>query len=299
MTRQRVTRLANPRKRTARKRSAPKRRNSKAVRNRKGQFVKASKVRKRTVVKRRTRRANPVLITLGAVNPRPVKRRKTKVARRRRRNASTVTRRRRRRANPVAAAPRRRRRTARVVRRRRRRSNPVVVVTRRRRRNTYRARRRNTGHRRSYRRRNPSVFGRSVASVGAIEMVAGGLIGVTAAKLIPTYLPAQFLGTPVMRILATGASAWIASMAIGKVRPHMADAVFFGGLMQTFSVLLNTFLPSIGSQIGLNGYRGGMGDFVAGQFAVPQNPIVFPPPPPPAQARIPMNGLTRAFGNAY
>jgi len=129
-------------------------------------------------------------------------------------------------------------------------------------------------------------------------MVVGGLVGVTAAKLIPTYLPAQFLGTPVMRIVATGASAWVASMAIGKLRPAMADAVFFGGLMQTFSVLLNTFLPSIGGQIGLSGYRG-MGDFVPGSFAVPQNPIVFPPPPMPVQARIPMNGLSRAFGSAF
>lgn len=305
MTRQRVTRLANPRRKTRTRSSTPRkratvrkrRRNGVGTRNRKGQFVKASKVRTRKAVKRRTRRANPVLVTLGAVNPRPIKRRKTKVARRRRRN-STVTRRRRRRANPVAAAPRRRRRTVRAVRRRRRRSNPVVVVTRRRRRNTYRSHRRRNG-RRSYRRRNPSVFGRSVASVGAIEMVTGGLIGVAAAKLIPTYLPAQFLGTPVMRIIATGASAYVASMAVGKIRPHMADAVFFGGLMQTFSVLLNTFLPSIGSQIGLSGYGRDMGDFVAGQFAVPQNPIVFPQPPAPAQARIPMNGLSRAFGTAF
>jgi hypothetical protein len=293
-TTQRVTRLANPRRKAARTRK----RNSsgrRAARNRSGQFVKASKARKRPSPKRRrTRRANPVLLTLGAVNPRPAtrKRRTTKVARRRRRTASATPRRRRRRANPVAA-PRRRRRTVAVRRRRRRRSNPVALVTRRRRRNY--SRRRRSNPRRYSRRRNPSIAG----SLSLVEKGVGVLIGVTAAKLIPTYLPAQFISSPIMRIIATGASAYLASMLIGKVRHNMTDAVLLGGFAQTVSVALNTFLPSIGSQIGLSGYRGGMGDFVAGSFAVPQNPIVFPAPPMPAQARIPMNGLARSFGSAF
>lgn len=132
-----------------------------------------------------------------------------------------------------------------------------------------------------------------------VEKGFGVLIGVTAAKMIPTFLPASFISSPIMRILATGASAYLASMLVGKVRANIQDAVLLGGFAQTVSVALNSFLPSIGSQIGLNGYRAGMGDFVAGSFAVPQNPIVFPAPPMPAQARIPMNGLARAFGSAF
>jgi len=296
MVRQRVTRLANPR---GRRRKS----NSQVSRNRAGQFVKrrkASGVRRKikTAVrnrkanaKRRARRSNPVLITLGAINPHAPKRRKAKVARRTRRKANSTTRRRRRRANPVAVAPRRRRR---AVVRRRRRSNPVAHhVTRRR-------RRRATGYHR--RRRNPSVFGRSVTSVGGVEAILGGLIGVTAAKILPTYIPASMLGSPIMRVLASGASAWAASLAIGKLRPGMSDAVMFGGLMQTASVALNLFIPSIGGQIGLSGYRNGMGDLVEGNFVVPQNPLRYIPAPlaPQApQARVNMNGIARSFGSAF
>lgn len=287
MVKQRVTRLSNPRKR---------RKTSTAKRNKSGQFVRRRKVNgsRRKVAARakprkrvtRKRRSNPVLITLGAINPRPKKRGKTKMARRRRsRKAnSTVVRRRRRRANPVSVAPRRRRRYT----RRRRVSNPVS------RRRVHRRSRR--VHRR---RRNPSVFGRSVASVGAVEMILGGLVGVTAAKIIPTYVPVQFLSSPILRILVTGASAWVASMLVGKVRPGMADAVMFGGLMQAGSVALNAFVPSIGGQIGLNGGRG-MGDLVEGHFVVPQNPLRYiPPTPAPAQARVTVNGLSRAYGTAF
>jgi hypothetical protein len=142
------------------------------------------------------------------------------------------------------------------------------------------------------------VFGRSVTSIGAVEMIIGGLVGVTAAKILPTYIPAQFLGSPIMRILATGASAYVASMLFGKIRPGMADAVMFGGLMQTGSVALNTFLPSIGGQIGLAGGRG-MGDLVEGHFVVPQNPLRYMPAPAPAQARVNMNGLARVYGQAF
>jgi len=72
--------------------------------------------------------------------------------------------------------------------------------------------------------------------------------------------------------------------------------------MQTASVALNAFLPSIYQQLGI-----GLGDLLPGQFAVPQNPIraAIPPPAPPVQpasggqARVTMNGLARAYGNAF
>lgn len=256
----RKRRKANPvaRRRVKRTRRAP------VVKRRR----RTSAVRRKVKVTRR-RRSNPVtLATLGFLgNPAPKKRRKL-VARKKRRSTK----------RRVAAAP---------VRRRRRRMNPsrrVIIVRRK----------RSNGRRR--RRSNPSVFGARLGSSGSMQMVLGGLLGVTAAKMIPTFLPASFLATPIMRIIATGASAWAASMVAGKLMAgSFADAVFFGGLMQTGSVALNTFVPSIGRQIGL----AGMGDLVPGAFPVPQNPILAGIPAPSPKVNANMNGLSRAFPSAF
>jgi hypothetical protein len=199
--------------------------------------------RKRNVAqkhaKRRVRRAtNPALVlTLGAVNPR----RKTKMAatKKRRRKASSS---RRRKSNPrrvQAMAPVRHRR------RNTRRRNPVV---------------------RSRRRRNPNLFGQKVAGVQMGKAVAGGLVGVAAAKFIPTMLPAGLVGSNIMRVIATGVSAFVAGWLAGKADRTFGDAVLFGGLMQTGSVALNAFVPSIGKQIGLSG-------LTPARFPLPDNPI--------------------------
>lgn len=300
MMRERVTRIANPRKR---------RRNASVARNRSGQFVKRKRkantrkrvtARKRAVrhapKKRRTKRkSNPsFLVTLGTVNPR--KRSKKRVARTRRKSV----RRRRRVARTSNPPVRRRRRVAAApVRRRRRRRAARAANPRRRRRNTSYRRRRRNGYSRS--RRNPSIGG----TISMAEKGLGVLIGVAAAKMIPTFIPAQFVTSPILRIIATGASAYIASIAMGKVRPSMADAVLWGGFAQTISVALNQFLPSIGSQIGLNGFRG-MGDLVDGHFVVPQNPINYLAPArsydgamPGVAPRVAMSGIDRSFGRAF
>jgi hypothetical protein len=148
------------------------------------------------------------------------------------------------------------------------------------------------------------VFGQKVGGLGSFEVILGGLLGVTAAKIIPTFLPASLSSSsPFVKILITGASAYVAAMVAGKVMPgksHFGDAVFFGGLMQTGSIALNAFLPSIGGSIGLSGW--GMGDLVSGtSFTVPQNPLKYiaPPAPAPTQARMSMNGLARAYGSAF
>lgn len=296
----RVRRLANPYKRKARKTSLK--------RNSKGRFVKRSKAsrprrKKRTLKLRRRRVTNPV-------------RKRVKASRRR----ATVTRKRRRKAT---AAPRRRVKATRKRTIRRRRANPATLLTlgavnpqprrksvaRRKRRNstTTRRRRRTRNPRRvavrtvrrrrvSRRRRNPAVFGSRLGSSGSLQMIFGGLLGVTAAKMLPTFLPASFVATPIMRILATGVSAYVASMVAGKMMSGpFADSVMFGGLMQTGSVALNTFVPSIGRQIGL----AGMGDLVPGAFPVPQNPILAGIPAPTPKANINMNGLSRAFPSAF
>jgi hypothetical protein len=141
------------------------------------------------------------------------------------------------------------------------------------------------------------VFGRQ-----GLTLIGGGLLGVAAAKFLPTLVPdtLQMGGSAVARVVITGASAWIASMVAGKIPGaghQFADAVFFGGLMQTGSVALNSLLPGFkigGVPVALSG----MGELMPGQFSVPQNPLRSLPAAP-AQARVQMNGLQRAYGVAF
>ncbi len=165
------------------------------------------------------------------------------------------------------------------ARRRRTRNAPRVVVVRRR------------GGRR---RRNPNLFGSSVSTTQMGQAVFGGLIGVAATKMIPPALPAQFVSTPAMRVLASAAAAFGAGWLAGRFNDRFGSAVLFGGLMQTGSVLLNAFLPSLGRQIGL----AGMGELMEGRFVVPQNPLRQLPVAAPATGRVSVSGLQRAFGTA-
>lgn len=133
--------------------------------------------------------------------------------------------------------------------------------------------------------------------MNTVKMVAGGLVGVAVCKFIPTMLPAQFISGPILRVVATGASAFLAGFVARKVglSPQVSGAVLFGGLMQTGSVALNAFLPSsIATRLALSG----MGDIVPGRFPVPQNPILIPAPATPTNARTSINGLDRAYGRS-
>jgi len=250
--RKRVSRMVNPKRK--RRRNVARKMTDKQIRHfgtkaqraalkRKRRHV-AAPHRKRNVArkhaKRRVRRAsNPALVlTLGAVNPR----RRTKVAkaaRKRRRKASAHRSRRRNPRRVYAAAPVRHHRR-RSVRRR----NPV----------------------RRHRRRNPNLFGVKVSGVQMGKAVAGGLVGVAAAKFLPTMLPSNLVGSNIMRVVATGVSAFVAGWLAGKADRTFGDAVLFGGLMQTGSVALNAFVPSIGKQIGLSG-------LTPARFPLPDNPI--------------------------
>jgi hypothetical protein len=154
-------------------------------------------------------------------------------------------------------------------------------------------------YRRTVRRRasrNPvSIFGQGgVRNLGT--MIAGGLIGVAATKFIPTMIPAGLIPqSNIVRALVSAGAAYAAGMAGEKfVNPTFGNAVMFGGMMQAASVALNSFLPSVGSRIGLNGMR----ELIPGQFTVPQNPLRLPPAPPVA-VRAQTNGLARAYGHAY
>ena len=177
------------------------------------------------------------------------------------------------------------------VRRRRRRR--TVATSARRRRNPIRRRRRVTR-----RRRNPSLFGLNVGGSQMAQAVLGGLLGVAAAKFIPSAIPISFGGGNVVRTLISGISAFIAGWAGQKfVGKPFGDAVLFGGLMQTGSVALNAFLPMVGQHLALSG----MGEFVQTDgFSVPQNSVLAAPMAPiPTGARVGVNGLDRAYGRAF
>ncbi len=222
------------------------------------------RARRKKALGRRRRQVNPaLLVTLGAVNPR-----RQAVARKRRKKAHR------------AANPRRRRRNA----------TRVVVTAPRRHRISHRRRRSNPR-----RRRNPAAFG--LRGAGMAKAVVAGLAGVAAAKFLPTLVPANLIQSNLMRTLATGASAFVAQMLakMATKDPTIADAVLFGGLMQTGSTALNAFLPSLARQLGLNG----LGDIVDANWSIPENPLKALPVVPAANARAGVSGLDRAFGRAY
>ena len=218
------------------------------------------RARRRNAPAKRRRQLNPaLLVTLGAVNPR----RNSSMARRRKKALKAANPHRRRRRNTtrvVVAAPRRRA----VSHRRRRRSNPR-------------------------RHRNPA-FG--MKGAGMAKAVVAGLAGMAAAKFIPTMLPSSIVSTNIMRAVATGASAFVAQMLakMATKDSSISDAVLFGGLMQTGSVALNAFLPSLASTLGLSG-------IMDAHWTIPENPLgggVPAPLPAPKLA-----GLSTAYGNAY
>jgi hypothetical protein len=286
----RITKISNPRRRraVARKRSNPKKRlspkqikffGSKAQRaalkrkrsNPKPRRMKTVSRRRpaaRNIRRRRPAAKNPAhLLTFAAgVNPSPRKKRRiTKMA---------VTKKRRR-VRPTAAVnpKRRRRRTIKTNAHRRRRVMKASNPHRRRRRNT-RVIVKNSHRRRSVRRSgNPSLFGQSNSfEIG--KMIVGGLAGVTITKAVPNMLPSSMTSSPIMRTGSSIVIALLTGYLGGKfVDKTLGDAMMFGGLMQAFSVGLNSFLPSVGATIGLQGLGGGIGDLVAGNYPVPQNPL--------------------------
>jgi hypothetical protein len=133
------------------------------------------------------------------------------------------------------------------------------------------------------------------------KAVAAGIVGVAAAKLLPTFVPTSITGSggSVVKIALAGASAFVASFVAKKAGAGdtIASAVLFGGLMQTGSLAINAFLPaSVSSRLAL-------GELMPGSFPVPQNPvragIAAPVAQQPNQVRAQMSGLNRAFGAAY
>lgn len=148
-----------------------------------------------------------------------------------------------------------------------------------------------------------SLFGAPLFGKSSLELLGGGLVGVAAAKFIPTLLPGSLTSgiasSNIGRTIITGIAAVVGGWAGSKVSPQFGQGMLFGGMMQTLSVALNAFLPSVYTQFGPYSQ---LGDLMPGGFSVPQNPLRLPPPPsalPPAgsQTRMAMSGLARAYGN--
>ncbi len=242
-----------------------------------------SKARNKRKSYRRRRVSNPVLIELGAINPR---KKRSHMARRKRKYH------RRRTTNP-----------RRVARRRRNAPPAWAKAVGYRRRTTNRRRRRHVGnrrHRRHYsRRRNPAIFGHS-GGKDLLMMSGGVLVGVALTKYLPTLIPASILSSvssfgsaSFMSVLVTGAGAFAAGFLAKKVSPGaFSDAVLLGGLAQTVSAALNAFAPpTLAGRLALSG----VGDIIPGSYVVPQNPIkagIIPMPAPSAG----MGAFRGAFG---
>lgn len=245
-------------------------------------------------------KSNPAwIVTMGpAINPHQ-RSSKTVPAIKRRKAAKRHVKANRKRTRRVAARnPHRahRRRTKPVAHRRRTRraSNPKVVIR-------YRTKRHNK--RRSAPRKNPDLFGSRLGSKDSMKLIGGGIAGVAATKFLPTMIPPSMapqllttnLGRTAVSFAAALASGWLAS----KLDTRFGQGVYFGGFMQATSVALNAFVPAAYKALGI-----GLGDFVPGRFAVPQNPVMISQAPSghlpaPSGSRVTMSGLARAYAPAY
>jgi hypothetical protein len=273
-----VKRVVNPHRA---KKKAAKKKTKRIARKANGQFVKKVKRRAKKTSKRR--RSNPAqLLTMGFVNPhKPKKRRNTRMATKKARKAhrkspkrvaaakkAARTRKRRlmAKSNPVRRYKKRRNPSRKSYTRRRTRRNKTRVIVM--------APRRRNGRRR----RNPvELFGQHLSAGQAAKMVAAGLVGVTATKLVVPMIPGGLTSTPIGAAIASIVVAIGGGWLIGKWDKSAGNGFAFGGLMQAGSILLSMVpIPGV-SQFALSGYRG-MGDFVPASFPIPQTPILLTGP---------------------
>lgn len=216
--------------------------------------------------KRRSIRRNPapVIVTLGATNPRRT------MARKRKQNTSHHHR----------------------VTRTRSRNRKRVYVS---------ARRRN-GRRRS--RNPITIFGQGGSKSALEMIGGGllGMAGTKFLPTLAPSSISGLGGSTFGPVLLSGASAFLMKMLAGFVKKGaFQDAVFFGGLIQTGSTALNAFFPSLATQFGLGAIMPAR--FVVPQNPIraylqatgggSSGPVAGP------NARIGVSGLARGFGNAF
>jgi hypothetical protein len=147
------------------------------------------------------------------------------------------------------------------------------------------------------RRSNPKLFGSTLTGGKLAQAVAGGLVGVTAAKMIVPALPAAFVSTPIMRAFSSVGVAFGAGWVATRINADLGSAVLFGGLMQAGSVILNAFMPAVGGQFAL----AGLGDYVPAYFTQPENPIraAMLSAAPMSNGGNGVSGMRRAFRSAF
>jgi hypothetical protein len=202
--------------------------------------------RARPVANRRHRSANLAhALTLGFVNP--TQEREVSMAKTRKRRAS----------RPRHHASARRRSTSNPRRGHRRRS--TMNVRRRRSRNPV------------MRRRSHNPTGSGVMKL--VENTAAALVGLGTNNLAMTALSGTGItSNPTLAVFVSAAIAVASGYAVSKWDKEAGLFVGIGSMMGAGQLAINTWLPSVGSSIGLSGR--GMGDFVGGRFAVPENPVL-------------------------
>jgi hypothetical protein len=216
---------------------------------------------RRVAARQRPANRNPHVLTLGtlAINPQ----RRTRPVAKARRNK----------ARAVAHASRTVRTHSNV---RRSRKNPMRFMVR------------TPRHRKAA--RNPQFFGRQMKIGEIAKVVAGGMVGVGAVKMVVPMLPA----TLTTNNLAKFGSALVVALGLGwvanKVSSDFGSAVTFGGLMEAASIGLNPFIP-VSQYTGLSGGRG-LRAYMPAQFNEPQNPF-------PQNAISGGGAVTRVYTSPY
>lgn len=128
----------------------------------------------------------------------------------------------------------------------------------------------NVGRRKG--KRNPAFFGSNASPMKLAEYVAGGLIGVTINRVAQTMLPASVTGNNFFSTLAAFGIALAEWWAASMISKDFGSAVGFGALMNAGSTALNTFIPQVGSAVGLSGRRG-VSDFVGARWTIPDTSV--------------------------
>ena len=131
-----------------------------------------------------------------------------------------------------------------------------------------------------------------------VENTAAALVGLGTNNLAMGMLPASLTtGGGVTAVAASAAIAFVSGWLVSKWDKDLGLFVGIGSMMAAGQLAINTWAPSIGSTIGLSGFGRGMGDFVNGRFAVPENPVMRGNP----QAGGPMGGgvLSGAYPAPY
>ena len=159
--------------------------------------------------------------------------------------------------------------TSNARKRSRARKNPYAVGHRKR----SRPRKAPVSHARRKGKRNPSFFGSAATPMKMAEYIAGGLIGVTINRAVLPMLPTSVTSNTFFSTIAAFGLALVEWWAASMISKDFGSAVGFGALMNAGSTALNTFIPQVGSAVGLSGRRG-VADFVGARWTIPDTSML-------------------------